>query len=63
MDEETEEAIIERTERFMKGQQELIGADAYTADWYRAKYPGFPDHFYPIFERFSNDQKENVDQQ
>jgi hypothetical protein len=29
----------------------------FTADWYRNKYPNFPDHFYEIFELFSNELK------
>ena len=29
----------------------------FTADWYRNKYPGFPDEYYEVFEKFSNELK------
>jgi hypothetical protein len=53
--EETEEQVAERSRRFLQNKSELEGyIEEYTEEWYRAKYPGFPDDFYPIFERFSN---------
>lgn len=58
--EETEEDVAKRSQKFFQSKVELEGyIEPYTQDWYRVKYPGFPDHFYPIFERFSNEK--NVD--
>lgn len=33
----------------------LVYNDQGTANWYRRLYPGFPDHFYDIFELYSID--------
>ena len=56
-EEETEEQIAERSRRFLQNKRELEGyIEEYTEEWYRAKYPGFPDEFYPIFEKFSSSQ-------
>lgn len=53
--EETEEQVAARCQRFLQKKRELEGyIEEYTEEWYRIKYPGFPDDFYPIFERFSN---------
>ena len=53
-EEETEEQVAERSRRFLQNKRELEGyIEEYTEEWYRAKYPGFPDDFYPIFEKFS----------
>ena len=29
----------------------------YTAGWYRNKYPRFPEHYYEVFEKFSEENK------
>ena len=29
----------------------------YTAEWYRVKYPNFPDNFYEAFEKYSASEK------
>lgn len=53
--EETEEQQAKRAEKFLRDKQDLEGyIEPYTEAWYRHKYPGFPEHFYPIFEQFSN---------
>ena len=73
---ETVEEIAKRTEKYLKLQEtaqveeeeidsrfisdELL---VFTADWYRSKYPGFPDSYYEIFEKFSQikcDDKSDV---
>lgn len=52
---ETEEQVAARCQRFLQNKRELEGyVEEFTEEWYRAKYPGFPDEFYPVFERFSN---------
>ena len=67
---ETVEEIAKRTETYLKIQEsapleeeEIIDSRfisdellVFTADWYRSKYRGFPDHFYEIFEKFSQSQ-------
>lgn len=53
--EETEEEVIARSQRFRLKLQELEGyVEEYTEEWYRMTYPGFPDHFYPLFAEFSS---------
>ena len=73
---EGDEEIAKRTEKYLKLQEtaqveeeeidsrfisdELL---VFTADWYRSKYPGFPDSYYEIFEKFSQikcDDKSDV---
>jgi len=34
---------------------EFIFNDFYTENWYRKQVPLFPDEFYPIFEKYSQD--------
>ena len=48
---ETEEEILARTQRYQANVRELQMGDVeeYSEEWYRIKYPGFPDEFYPIF--------------
>jgi len=51
---ETEESILARTQRFEMKKRELEGyVEEYTEEWYRLKYPGFPDEFYPLFAKAS----------
>lgn len=73
---ETVEEIAKRTEKYLKLQEtaqvEEVEIDSrfisdellvFTADWYRSKYPGFPDSYYEIFEKFSQikcDDKSDV---
>ena len=70
---ETEESILARTPRFEMKKRELEGyVEEYTEEWYRLKYPGFPDEFYPLFAKASDESsgeasdesmENNVDQQ
>ena len=73
---EGDEEIAKRTEKYLKLQEtaqvEEVEIDSrfisdellvFTADWYRSKYPGFPDSYYEIFEKFSEikcDDKSDV---
>ena len=51
---ETEEEILARTQRFEAKKRELEGyVEEFTEEWYRLKYPGFPDEFYPLFVQAS----------
>jgi hypothetical protein len=57
---ETEEQIQARTERYLKNVRDMgFYEEQYTEEWYRHKYPGFPDHFYPIFVQFSSEHLVN----
>ena len=57
--EEPEEVIKERVARYVKHAREMT--EAYTADWYREKFPGFHDHFYDVFAEFSQRSvKQNI---
>jgi hypothetical protein len=60
---ETEEEILARTQRFELKKRELEGyVEEFTEEWYRLKYPGFPDEFYPLFVQASVVEN-NIDQQ
>lgn len=51
---ETEEEILARTQRYEMKKRELDGyVEEYTEEWYRMKYPGFPDEYYPLFVQAS----------
>lgn len=51
---ETEEEMLARTQRFEAKKRELEGyVEEFTEEWYRLKYPGFPDAFYPLFVQAS----------
>lgn len=52
---ETQEEVEARSQRFQKARLALLGVneEVMDEDWYRARYPGFPDNFYPIFAKFS----------
>jgi hypothetical protein len=52
--EETQEQVEARTQRYMKAKEALFGSDTMDAEWYRERYPGFPDEFYYVFEKYSN---------
>ena len=67
---EGDEEIAKRTEKYLKLQEtaqvEEVEIDSrfisdellvFTADWYRSKYPGFPDSYYEIFEKFRTSQE------
>jgi hypothetical protein len=51
---ETQEEIEARAQRYMRAKEALFGSDTMDAQWYRERYPGFPDNFYDVFERYSN---------
>jgi hypothetical protein len=73
------EKLAEHTEKYLKIQESVpleegVEIDSrfisdellvFTADWYRKRYPGFPDHYYDVFENFSTqikcDDKADVD--
>lgn len=53
---ETEEEVLARSQRFLQNKRELEGyIEEFTEEWYRIKYPGFPDTFYPLFVKFSEE--------
>ena len=47
-DEEKAQSIF----KFFKNKNE---PELYSAEWYRWKYPNFPEEYYETFEKFSND--------
>lgn len=49
-----QQEVLEKTSEIYIGS-EFIFNDFYTENWYRKQVPLFPDEFYSIFEKFSND--------
>ena len=54
---ETPEEVERRTNRFK--QLSMGDIEPFSEDWYRAKYPMFPEEYFPIFAQFSETQKNN----
>ena len=63
--EETPEQVEARTRRYAQVSKQLqCPYEEYSEEWYRYVHPGFPDEFYPIFVKYSEEQREkNKDQE
>ena len=60
LEEYNEEKAMKVFESFKNKESEY---PVFSSEWYREKYPGFPDMYYEAFEKFSNESVTETDKQ
>lgn len=62
-EEETQEEVEARSQRYQKARRALLGIiddEVMDENWYRERYPGFPDEFYSVFAKFSESRENQI---